>query len=1137
MHHPHSWIPAFIAAMLGATFAHAVAPAISAGNHHSVALSADGTVRTWGDDSTGQLGLGRTLQSTTPAAVLGVSSVAQVSSGQNHVVALLRDGTVWAWGANNVGQLGDGTVTNRSTPAPVEGLAGVIAISAGGDHTLALKGDGTVWSWGVNYHGELGYEESLRKPVQVPGISDVTAISAGGAHSLALKRDGTLLAWGRNDAGQLGDGTFSTDYTGRTMPSPVIGLSGVIRVAAGNEHSVAVTANGWVYAWGSNYSGQVGDGLTADRSSPYLVSSGLAAKDVAAGDDHTLLLLQDGSVYGWGGGYSGQLGDGRNTPSTTPVRASGLAGVTAIAAGNYFSVARTADGSVWTWGNNSYGQLGDGMTDNRGEPVRVAAIPPAATIAAGGYHAFTVSDDGLVRAWGANDFGELGDGVRPLRTTPAIVPGATSVTKIAGGGSHTLALKSDGTVLAWGGNGLGQLGDGSRISRSTPAPVTGLAGVKDVGAGYYSSFALKSDGTVWSWGYNYGGLLGRGSDVDELNPAQIPGLAGVSAFSAGPSHTLVLMGDRTVRAFGGNGAGELGDGTTINRDAPVPVAALTNVIAVAAGGGHSLALRSDHTVWSWGLNYSGELGDGTNIDHGIPAPVPGLTDVVAIAAGDSFSFAIRSDGTVWAWGANWDSQLGDGSGYSQTSPVVVTGIAAIVGVSGGGGGAMALKADGTVYAWGKNVDGRLGDGTFVTRDLPIVVIRDDGTGSIEANNWFLDLNPAITKVIPSQKIPVFLLVASNAGGDVKANLQFRQQDQGTTGSVFVFASAPADVVRSAKGGEAPLVVGRTVSRDGRKDAAVACVLAQLTSTGQLQAVTASSLQAYVTGVLSAQGQAVNIINGAVTANIGGATFYVGYGSNASAMLSGGLNRGVASVAGNRECKPQAPQTGWWWNAAEGGRGYSVEVAGNHIFFAAFLYDDTGRSNWYVATGNTSLDGSLFTGDLLKVTGGQTLTGAYKPPNPVQSAGPFTLAFSDASNGTMVWPGGTVAIERFNIIPGGLAAAPQANVPESGWWWNPAESGRGFFIEWQNGSADLAGYMYDEAGNPVWYLSLFPTPNPRTFSGNWWSYANGQTLMGAYKPPTLPPSTVAPVTVQFDTTTTATMTLPDGRQLPLTRHRF
>src|SRR6185312_10158215 len=141
----------FLAALAAACAAHAVKPMVSEGNRHGLALHSDGTVRSWGDDSSGQLGLGRTLQASAPAIVAGIANVAEVGSGSGHVVARLRDGTVWAWGHNDVGQLGDGTTTNRSTPAPVAGLANVTAIAAGFEHNLALRADGTVWSWGVNY--------------------------------------------------------------------------------------------------------------------------------------------------------------------------------------------------------------------------------------------------------------------------------------------------------------------------------------------------------------------------------------------------------------------------------------------------------------------------------------------------------------------------------------------------------------------------------------------------------------------------------------------------------------------------------------------------------------------------------------------------------------------------------------------------------------------------------------------------------------------------------------------------------------------------------------------------------------------------------------------------------------------------
>jgi hypothetical protein len=234
---------------------------------------------------------------------------------------------------------------------------------------------------------------------------------------------------------------------------------------------------------------------------------------------------------------------------------------------------------------------------------------------------------------------------------------------------------------------------------------------------------------------------------------------------------------------------------------------------------------------------------------------------------------------------------------------------------------------------------------------------------------------------------------------------------------------------------------------------------------------------------------------------------------------------------------QAPQTGWWWNKSEGGRGYSIEVNGNHIFYAAYLYDDAGKAQWYVASGNTSLDNSFFMGDLLKVSGGQSLGGAYRAPGAAQPAGALTLAFSDAASGSMIWPGGAVAIERFPFTAAGLGAPARANQPESGWWWNPAENGRGFFMEWQGDSADIAGYMYDDAGNAVWYLSLFPAPDVRNYSGNWWLFANGQSLTGAYKPATRINDNVAPLGIQFTSATTATMTLPNGRTTQLVRFRF
>ena len=138
---------------------------------------------------------------------------------------------------------------------------------------------------------------------------------------------------------------------------------------------------------------------------------------------------------------------------------------------------------------------------------------------------------------------------------------------------------------------------------------------------------------------------------------------------------------------------------------------------------------------------------------------------------------------------------------------------------------------------------------------------------------------------------------------------------------------------------------------------------------------------------------------------------------------------------------------------------------------------------------------------------------------------------------MVWPGGTVGIERFNIVDNGLNTAPLANQPENGWWWAAAENGRGYFIEWQGGTADIAGYMYDDAGNPIWYITVVSTPNPLTMNGAWWQFANGMTQAGPYRAATRTNDNVGPATIAFTSATTATMTLPGGRQIALSRFRF
>lgn len=359
----------------GTAQAAAVTPMVAGGgsDFHTVALKNDGTVMTWGRNSEGQLGDGTTITRSSPMAVAGLSSVVAVAASRDHTVALKADGTVMTWGSNANGQLGDGTTDSSLRPLAVPGLSGVVAIAAGTTHTVVLKADGTLMAWGNNGLGVLGdgTNASTHTPLAVPGLSGVVAIAAGSVHTLALEADGTVMIWGHNGVGQLGDGTVSF---GRNSPVAVPGLSGVVAVSAGSNHTVALKADGTIMTWGYNASGQIGDGTTYNSLSPLVVPGLSGVVAVAGGGVHTAALKADGTLMTWGNNFFGQLGDGTTTDRLSPLAVPGLSGVVAIAAGVNHTIALKADGTIMTWGWNKEGQLGDGTNTNRYSPVLVPGL-------------------------------------------------------------------------------------------------------------------------------------------------------------------------------------------------------------------------------------------------------------------------------------------------------------------------------------------------------------------------------------------------------------------------------------------------------------------------------------------------------------------------------------------------------------------------------------------------------------------------------------------------------------------------------------------------------------------------------------------------------------------------------------------
>jgi len=315
---------------------------------------------------------------------------------------------------------------------------------------------------------------------------------------------------------------------------------------------------GVAWAWGDNYSGQLGNGTKKSRKIPVKVSNLKGVTAIAGGDFHSLALKNDGTVWAWGNNFDSELGNGTYKNSKVPIQVPGLANITAIAGAGLHSLALKNDGTVWVWGGNFRGLLGNGTSTitNSNIPIKVSGLTGITTIAAGFLHFLALKSDGTVWTWGDDFGGQLGNGARTstISNIPVQVLGLTDIIAIAGGFWHSLALKKDGTVWAWGDNNYGQLGNGTYTRTNIPGQVSGLEGVIAIASGAWHSLALKKDGTVWAWGSNDEGQLGNGTNIDSNIPIQVPGLTRVTAIAGGRFHSLALQscsltGNATTRSM------------------------------------------------------------------------------------------------------------------------------------------------------------------------------------------------------------------------------------------------------------------------------------------------------------------------------------------------------------------------------------------------------------------------------------------------------------------------------------------------------------------------------------------------------------------------------------------------------------
>ena len=673
----------------------------------------------WGNNDYGQIGNGESVNKNSPTLVdtstnWGIYEEL-LSAGSNHCLAirpadpvnLAFEGTLWAWGLNLNGQLGDGTTTIRSSPVQIGSGTDWSQVSAGGAHSLALKSDGSLWSWGLNTNGQLGNGNTTSRssPAQVGALTDWAYVSAGQTHSLAVKTNGTLWTWGNNGNGQLGNG----NTTSRSSPAQVGSLTNWSRVSAGFTHSVSVKTNGTLWTWGNNGTGQLGDAL-GNRSSPVQVGAATDWGTVLTGPSSSfcLAIRGVGTLWAWGTNTSGQLGDGSLTNRSSPVQIGSGTNWYRISAGQQHSMGTRNDNTNWTWGDNQQLQLGNSSTQSTSSPVQIGSgwflIGAGANYCVATVPSGSTGDPVSLYAWGRGGDGQLGlNGT--YYSNPTQIGSVGNWSKIAIGDGSSVAVKTDGTLWSWGWNYSGELGDGTVNSRSSPVQVGALTDWSQIsigrGTGVGSNFcaAIKTNGTLWTWGNNSNGQLGNGNTTSRSSPAQVGALTDWSIVSTGGSHCAAIKTGGTLWVWGNGGNGQLGTGSTTGVSSPVQIGTATDWSKVSAGALHTLAVKTGGTLWAWGSNTNGRLGNGTTTATSSPIQIGALTtwsQVSAAGIGGSHSAAIRTNGTLWTWGNNSQGQLGLGDTTARSSPVQVGALTNWQLVFCGGVSTLALKTDGTL---------------------------------------------------------------------------------------------------------------------------------------------------------------------------------------------------------------------------------------------------------------------------------------------------------------------------------------------------------------------------------------------------------------------------------------------------------
>ena len=418
---------------------------IAAGGYHTCAvITSTGALQCWGFNASGQLGNGNTTNQINAVAINAGTAYSKIAASANNTCGVITStGALQCWGNNGSGQLGIGNTINQSSPVAVNAGTSYSQVAIGANHTCAIvTSSGVLQCFGDNSKGQIGIGNTTQQnsPVVVNAGTSYSQISAGQSHSCAtISSSGALQCFGDNSLGQSGkslnlllpeQGGANT----QTFTSLSVGSGGGYAF-----HSCGISG-GSLYCWGKNNKGQIGNGNTSNQTLPIQINPGTTYSQVSAGLMHTCAINSSGTLHCFGDASFGQLGTGNTTQKINPSVINAGTSYSSVSAGNVHTCAITASGVLQCWGYNSKGQIGNGNTTQQNSPVVIDAGTSYLQVTTGQLHTCAITTSGALKCWGCGNQGQIGNGLSSNQSNPVAINVGTTYSQIVTGGAHTCAL-------------------------------------------------------------------------------------------------------------------------------------------------------------------------------------------------------------------------------------------------------------------------------------------------------------------------------------------------------------------------------------------------------------------------------------------------------------------------------------------------------------------------------------------------------------------------------------------------------------------------------------------------------------------------------------------------------------------------